>query len=309
MTCTRCGRAQPPDAAGPFCAHCGQFLVRTRWVAGVPETSDPPPATPDGAAATRYTGPPSYAKTPAWGYPAQPWRPEAPHTPPDATTPVRRIELQAGLLVPLLRGLAVLAGLSAAGEIWRYVLLLQSRGSALRAGAVAASDALVTAASWIATGASVGVGAYLLVWVLRVIAVAAERAGVRAPRDRRSVLIGWLVPGINLTVPGSVLAEVEHTALGRPAGLRPTPSRLLWVWWGLWAANVVLGTIAVLWSFRTGVQAQANGVELHALVDLVVAATAEVTARVVLRLTALVSPPPVRARLLVVRLKASASAG
>jgi hypothetical protein len=304
MTCTRCGRAQPPDAAGPFCAHCGQFLVRNRWVASVPETPDPAPAAPSGTAGVPYTGPPSYAETPAWGYPARPWRPEAPATPPDATTPVRRIELQAGLLVPLLRGLAVLAGLAAAGEIWRYALLLQSRDSALPAGVVAASDALVTAASWIATVASVGVGAYLLVWVLRMIPAAAGRAGVAASRDRRSVLIGWLVPGLNLTVPGSVLAEVEHTALGRPAGLRPAPSRLLWVWWGLWAANVVLGVIAVLWSFHGGVQAQANGVELHALVDLVVAATAEVTARVVLMLTALVSPPPVRARPLVVRLGA-----
>jgi hypothetical protein len=105
------------------------------------------------------------------------------------------------------------------------------------------------------------------------------------------VLLGWLVPGPNLSVPGSVLAEVEHAALGRPAGERPSPSRLLRLWWALWAANVVLSVLTALWSLRTGVQARANGVELHALVDLLAAATALVTARVVAWLTALVGPP------------------
>lgn len=307
VTCNRCGRAQPPDADGPFCAHCGQFLVPTRWVASSPDG----PSAPDTAGRRRggYTGPPRYTSTPAWGYPAQPWRPGPPSDGARPVDPTRRIALQAGLLVPLLHGLAVLAGLSAAGEIWRYVLLLQSRSGALSAGAVAASDALVTAATWVATAASVGVGAYLLLWVLRVSGAAAERAGVRPSRRSRWVVVGWLVPGLNLTVPGSVFAEVEHTALGRPAGRRPEPSTLLRVWWALWAANVVLGVIAVLWAFRSGVQAQADGVELHVLVDLVVAATAEVTARVVTWLTALVNPPAPAARSLVVRVKEPARTG
>ena len=43
----------------------------------------------------------------------------------------------------------------------------------------------------------------------------------------------WLVPGLNLSLPGSLLAEIEHSALGRPADRRPRPSRLLLVWWAL----------------------------------------------------------------------------
>jgi hypothetical protein len=191
----------------------------------------------------------------------------------------------------LLGGLAVLAVVSAAGEAWRYGLLLRSRDGALRAWEVAASDALVAAASFICTAMSAAVGVYLLVWVIRVVAAAAERSGVRPPRSRRAILLGWLVPPVNLSVPGSVLAEVEHAALGRPPGERVRPSRLLLIWWALWAANVLLFLLTAAWSLRTGVQAMADGVELHALLDLTAAATALVTARVVAWLTALVGPP------------------
>jgi hypothetical protein len=269
-----------------FCVHCGQFLVRTRWVALPPESSagqsSPPPRR------SRYTGPPRYLAPPRWGFPALPWQREQPAEVPHSASAAAA---HAGLLIPLLRGVALLAGVAGAAEIWRYVLLLRSRSQALGAREVAASDALVEAASWMCTVMAVAVGVYLLVWVLRVIDAAAERSGVRPPRSRRTVLLGWLVPGPNLSVPGSVLAEVEHAALGRPPGERPSPSRLLRLWWALWAANVVLSVLTALWSLRTGVQARANGVELHALVDLLAAATALVTARVVAWLTALVGPP------------------
>jgi hypothetical protein len=289
VNCPRCGRPQPPDAAEPavFCAHCGQFLVRTQWVAL------PPPADPAHPAAARpvhgrYAGPPRYLSPPRWGFPAAPWqRTDAEEQPTSSTS----VSAYAGLLVPLLRGLAALAALSFAGELWRYTLLLRSRSDALDAREVAASDALVAAASWVCTVATVVVGVYLLGWVLRVVAATTQRSGVLPSRGRTMLLLGWLVPGINMSVPGSVLAEVEHTALGRPPGERPRPSRLLLVWWALWAVNVALALVTALWALRTGVQARADGVTLHALVDLVAAATALVTARVVLWLTALVSPP------------------
>jgi hypothetical protein len=306
MTCNRCGRAQPPDADGPFCAHCGQFLIPTQWVASSP---DERPGPVEHVGPKRgYTGPPAYDEMPTWGYPAKAWQPPADESEPastrrrDPVDPVRRIQLQAGLLVPLLRGLAVLAGLAAVGEVWRFVLLLASRDEALAPGAVAGSDALVTAAAWVSTAASVGVGAYLIRWVLRVYETAAASAGVRPPRLRWTIVLGWVLPGLNLSVPGSVLTETEHMALGRPVGRRPNPSPLLRAWWLVWAGNVLLGVATVLWGLRTGVQAQADGVQLHVLVDLVVAATAVLTARVVVWLTALVSPPVVGVRPVVVRI-------
>jgi hypothetical protein len=46
----------------------------------------------------------------------------------------------------------------------------------------------------------------------------------------------------------------------------------------------------LLWSLRDGVQARADGVVLHAVLDLLAAVTAGVTARLVLQLTRLLSP-------------------
>ena len=93
---------------------------------------------------------------------------------------------------------------------------------------------------------------------------------------RATIVLGWLVPGLNLAVPGSVLAEIEHAALDRPADRRPRPSRLLRVWWVLWVAGVLLAAVVLAWSLRTGVQARADGVVLHAVLDLLAAATAGV---------------------------------
>ncbi|HZZ46375.1 MAG TPA: DUF4328 domain-containing protein [Pseudonocardia sp.] len=314
MTCPRCGRAQPPDGdARPFCAHCGQFLIPTRWVASPPVDEQHPagePASRSGALDSGvYTGPPRYERTPEWGFPALPWQRTASDQGTPAISLTSQTQRQAGLLVPLLRGLVVLAVLSAGAEVWRYILLLFSRNEALSAGAVRASDALVQAAAWVTTAVSIGVGIYLLIWVLRVMTLAAEQAGVRPSRSRRFVILGFLIPGINVTVPGSVLTEIEHTALRRPPGQRPNPSGLLRVWWALWGANVVFGILAVIWVFLHGAQAQADSVELHALVNLLAAATAETTARVVGWLTMLICPPPARGREVVLRINQPVQTG
>jgi hypothetical protein len=122
---------------------------------------------------------------------------------------------------------------------------------------------------------------------------------------------GWVVPGPNLTVPGALLAEIEHTALGRPPARRPRPSRLLVVWWALWVTGIGLAVVVLLWSLREGVQARADGVVLHAVADALAAVTAGVTAVVVVRLTRLLGPAVARRRELLVRVgkKPSINAG
>ena len=54
-------------------------------------------------------------------------------------------------------------------------------------------------------------------------------------------------------VPGSVLAEIEHGALTVLVDRRPWPSRLL-LWWGLWAAGVLLSAFTAGVVRRTGVR-------------------------------------------------------
>jgi hypothetical protein len=272
--------------AGPFCPHCGRYLAALHWVAEPPASAGPPRPVP---VPTRYTGPPRYRERPRWGFPARPWQPSgaAPATPPP---PERTARSLAGVAVPLLWALAAVALLAAGAETWRYTLLMESRDGALSADAVAASDALVLAAGVGAVLLGLAAGGVVVAWTLRASVAAAGRSGSRPSRSPREVVLGWVVPGLNLAVPGSVLAEIEHGALDRPADRRPNPSRLVRVWWALWAAGVVLSVIALLWSRRTGVQVVADGVVLHAVLDLLAAVTAAVTAVLLGRLTALLGP-------------------
>jgi hypothetical protein len=302
LTCPRCRRTAAPDA-GPFCPYCGRYLAALEWVATTPAPQDPLPVP---APRAPYAGPPRYRLRPRGGYPALPWtlppgRVEA--GPLDATRAVT------GTVVPLLWALVAVALVAAGAEVWRYALLLASRGDALSAPVVAASDALVLSAGTIAPILTLVVGGLVVLWTVRATAAAAAGAGVVPSRSARGIVAGWMVPGVNLAVPGSLFAEIEHTALGRPAGARPRPSRLVLLWWGLWAAGGVLAAVVLLWGLRTGVQARADGVVLHAVLDLVAAGTAGVTAVLLTRLTRLLAPARTDRREILVRVAGTGSAG
>lgn len=270
------------------------YVGALRWTAEPPPTATPPKRHP--RPRMRYTGPPCYRVPPRWGFPACPWAPPAAGEARRPVDQLRAARSLAGTVVPLLWATAVVALVATGAEVWRYVLLLASREGALSARAVAASDALLASAGAIALILALLAGGLLVVWTVRATRAAADRAGLRPSRSGRVIVAGWLVPGLNLTVPGSVLAEIEHTALARPPSLRPRPSRLLVIWWVLWVAGVILAAVVLVWSLRTGVQALADGVLLHAVLDLLAAITAGVSAVVVMRLTRLLGPVPAGGR-------------
>lgn len=275
-----------PVGGNSACLHCGRYLAPLTWVAVPPPG---PVAAQPATRAARYTGPPRYRFIPPWGFPALPWKP------PLEATPQRRDALTAtratlATLTPALWATAAVAVLACAAEVWRYLLLLASRSDALAAAAVAASDALVVAAGTVAPILATVAGVLLVLWSVRASRTAGEHAGVVPARSSRGIVAGWVVPLLDLTVPGSVLAEIEHAALHRPAEQRPRPSRLLRFWWGLWVADLVFAVIVALWTLRTGVQARADGVLLHASLDLLAAVTAGVTAVLAVRLTRLLTP-------------------
>jgi hypothetical protein len=300
MPCPRCGHVA--DAAGgPFCPHCGRYLATLQWVAEPPASATAPPPMPR---PTRYIGPPRYAEPPRWGFPAAPWPVERPASP---VLPERRARSLAAVAVPLLWALSAVALLAAGAETWRYVLLLASRLGALSADAVAASDALVLAAGTGTVLLGLAAGGVVVAWSLPAAVAAAARSGSRPSRSRREIVLGWVVPGWNLLVPGPVLAEIEHGALDRAPDQRPRPSRLVRVWWVLWVVGGVLAAVVFAWSWRTGVQARADGVVLHAVVNLVAAATAGVTALLVGRLTTLLNPVRAPRRRLLLALKPRAA--
>lgn len=235
-----------------------------------------------------YPGPPRYRWIPRWGFRPGPWIPASPR--PGTPSALELARTHATSAVPLLWTTALVALVAAGAETWRYVLLLASREGALSAGAVATSDALVTAAGTVAPLVALLAGGLTVAWTVRASAAAAARSGLRPPRSARAVVAGWLVPGINLGMPGAILAEIEHAALDRPSTQRPRPSRRIVVWWALWAAGVVLSAVVLAWSLRESVQARADGVVLHAALNLLAVAVAAGTALLVRYLTRLLDP-------------------
>lgn len=263
--------------------------MRVDWVATPPPGAYPQPS--NRSQRLSYGGPPSYPVPPRWGFPLLAWRwptavPGAVERA-DSVDGVRRLARTAQNSLWLLGVVAVWAAFS---EIWRYVLVALSRFGALSPGVVSASDAMVVSSSAITITGCLLALILTLLWVRRARNVAATLVGYGPSRSDRDALIGLVVPGMNLVVPGSVLAELEHAVARRPAGVRPRPSKLLRWWWGLWAGSGVLFAIQVLWSFRDSTQALADGVLLHAFADLVLAGVAVTTALVVRRITTLLLP-------------------
>jgi hypothetical protein len=246
----------------------------------------------------RYTGPPAYPAVPRWGLPRLGWR--EPTSVPGTTarqprTPARLVR-HAHTATTVLWMVAISAVLAAGGEVWRYVLLVLGRSEALPGQVVAISDALVNTGA--ALAAVLGVIALVLVprWLLTARDVAATVSGDRPARPDWQVLLGVLLPGLNLFVAGSVLAELEHMALGLTGRDRPRPSRLVLAWWVVWAGSEVTAIVTVLLGLRAGISAHANGVLWYAATDLVAVAVAVLTVFVLGAITALLAPGSVRTR-------------
>jgi len=240
----------------------------------------------------KYYGPPSYPVPPRWGFPLLAWRwPTS--VVGDGALAEPSIDQVRGLSRTAVNALwlgAVTAVWAAGSEIWRYVLLMRSRFGALSGTTVSVSDAMVVSSSVVTVVASALALLLTLLWLRRARAAAADTAGYAPSRSDRQVWLGLLIPGVNLVVPGSIAAELEHAALRRPVGTRPNPSRLIRIWWGLWAATGLVFGCTVAWSFRDSVQAMADGVLLHVLSDLLTASVLVTTALVVRRITTLLLP-------------------
>jgi Domain of unknown function (DUF4328) len=261
----------------------------TRWVASSPHRAARRPRR-----RLPYLGPPAYRDTPRWGFPPLAWRwpTTVPGTHPGEGEPVtvERVRSVGGHAASMMWALATLALMAAGGEIWRYVLLLASREGALSDRTVATSDAVVTIGAVLALAFGVLAGAVTIWWLLLARHVAAESAEQTTPRRDWQVLVYVLVPVLNLAMAGVLLAELEHHVLRRPADERPRPTRATKIWWATWVVSGLVFAVTVIWRFRAGVQAQADGVILSALTDLAAATLAVLTALTVRRLSTLLAP-------------------
>ncbi|WP_018331689.1 DUF4328 domain-containing protein [Actinomycetospora chiangmaiensis] len=292
MTCPRCGREQPPGASGRFCVHCGRVLGGVRWVASTPDATRPRASAPRRAP---YAGPPRYPSIPRWSlWPwaarPEPGGPDGPLAAPAPAAPADALRATAGLLRRLALTTALLCGVAALGEVFRYVLLLLSRDRALSGVLLGWSDAIVGIFGLLAPAAALATGAVFLRWLLQARGLAADASGTRPWRSTRMLLLGCVLPPLTLTVPGATLAEIEHAAAGFAADRRPTPSRPVLAWWAAWAVGVVLGVVTVVQGFGESTQALADGVVLHFWSDVVAVVVALLTVRVTAHLTELLAP-------------------
>jgi hypothetical protein len=237
-------------------------------------------------------GPPVYGTPPKWGFPALAWRwPTAvAGTETERPVTVERVRAVAGQATAMLWALAGLSLVAAGGEVWRYVLLVNSRTGALSAALVGASDALVGIAGILSLAFGLLTAVVTLWWLHLARHAAADLAEQGLARPDWQVVVYLLLPGVNLAMAGVVLTELEHQVLRRPADERPRPTKTVKIWWSVWAAAGVLFAVTVAWRFRDSVQAHADGVVLSALTDLAAVAVAVLTALMIRRLATLLSP-------------------
>lgn len=278
VVCPRC-RFRQPDTGRARCGNCG--YPRTRWVAHPPPGAPRPRPAP--ASRPPYAGPPSYrGQHPRWAFPPVVWQEADP-----APDPTRRGDPAGGLRVAagLAIATAVLALIAAAAELWRFSLLLQGRTKVLPGTTVRASDLFVAAAG--ASVAVFGLAALLaaVVAVTRTYPVAARRRGLAPARSTPAVLARLLVPGWNLYGAGQIATEIDRllTAEDAPADRPGRASRLTILWWGSWVLSAVLMLSALARGLGGSLQAIADTVELHILVDLAGAVSAGLGAAVLLR--------------------------
>jgi hypothetical protein len=203
---------------------------------------------------------------------------------------VERVRSVGGHAAAMMWAVAALSLMAAAGEIWRYVLLLQSRGGALSDQVVATSDAVVTIGAVLALAFAI-IGGAVTIWWLNLARHAAAEAAEQIPQRKDWQVVTYLlVPGVNLAMAGVILAELEHQVLHRPADQRPSPTRATLIWWTAWVVSGLLFAVTIIWRFRNGVQAEADGVILSGVTDLAAAALAVLTALTVRRISTLLAP-------------------
>lgn len=279
----------------PWCPHCGGALSApvatapwtTRWVA------HPPALARTAVSVAAPLGPtPRYHATPRWGLPSRPWAHPLDLAEIAAPSALVRACSLAATARPLLVGAAVAFGVAAGAQAWRYGLLLRGRTELLGARTVALSDSVVLAAGVLAPVLALVSAVVVALWLVKVRLAAAEQAGRRETRSPRAVLLGVLLPVVNLGQAGVLVAELERTLGG------PGPSRLVRTWWAAFALSGLLTALSWAWALIGTAQARADAVVLVGLGDLAAAATAVLTLLIVrgctVRLTGRTGPPPRR---------------
>ncbi|MEC3957975.1 DUF4328 domain-containing protein [Nocardia sp. CDC153] len=272
--CARCGaRWAVQGKPLHWCPRCHGVLLSPapvdapadrrnyRWVAR-------PPGRKSAAAqpVRRQVNPetPRYHQIPQWGLHDRP--------PVEAAAPRRPLAAwsdRIGVLLPVTAGLFVLAALA---ELGRYGILLRNRTRLIQPWLLWISDGAVTVLAIAALAVALAAAVALVGWLTETRRAAYASLGETDPRPLRTLVLGCVVPVVNLVWPGVFLTEVARLRIAD--GTDPRLLRAVRIWWAAWLVNAVLVVVSVLYRFAGSLQAQADGVLFSMWTDLVAAGVA-----------------------------------
>ncbi|MFE3441795.1 DUF4328 domain-containing protein [Nocardia sp. NPDC059180] len=276
--CARCGARWAVQQAAPmhWCPRCRGVLLSPgpidapaerrnyRWVARRPDHRARGPVAPGRAGPTPT---PRYTQMPRWGLRDVPAS--------VAAAPRRPLNVLAGWLPGLLVGVALMFGIAAGSELGRYLLLLRNRTRLIDPLLLNFSDALVNASALFAAVLALLAAIGAVGWLIEARHTAYERLGRRDPRSPRALVLGCVIPVVNLVWPGVFLTE---TVAGRED---PRALHAVRVWWAVWVFGGACAVAALFWRTADSLQAEADGVLFSAFTNAVAAAVAVATLWVV----------------------------
>lgn len=197
---------------------------------------------------------PHYTEIPRWGLLDPP--------PAPARTPERPLWGLAASRDVLLVVTALAFLVAACAEYGRYLILLRNRTKLIPSWLLWISDMSVWVFGVIAPLCALATALALTGWLIEARKARFAAEGRRDPRRRWTLILGCLVPGVNLIWPGVFLTELLGPAPD------PRAQRAVRIWWAAWAVSGLILVAATLWRDASTLQAEADGVSFTAFSDL-----------------------------------------
>ncbi|WP_433660861.1 DUF4328 domain-containing protein [Nocardia sp. CA-128927] len=271
--CARCGaRWAVQSTPMHWCPRCRGVLLSPapidapaerrnyRWVARRPDhraRRTPVAGRPQSRETPRYT------QIPRWGLLDPPPRPAA-----DAPRPLTRLTQWASTLLIVTTSWFAVA---AVGELLRYLLLLRNRTRLIHPAVLVCSDVLVVGAALFALLFALLAAVGVVGWLVDARRLAFQESGRTDPRSVRTLVLGCVIPVVNLLWPGVFLTEIVAQRSD------PRALRAIRIWWAAWVFGGLVTAAALLWRTADSLQVKADGVLFTAFTDLVAAAVALLT--------------------------------
>ena len=184
----------------------------------------------------------------------------------------------AGRIDLVLKATMIGLGAAALSQLWRHWLLLWNQKHLLSAWSVAVSDFFVVVTGIVALALAALSALCLCCALIDFRNRFFSGKGEWDPRSQVVLLVGCLVPVLNIVMPGVFLIEIASVSKG---STNLHLLKLVRIWWVSWIASWVAFVVMQLWRLLDGLVALANSVLLAAFVDLVALVCVFISAKLV----------------------------